>query len=164
MCRDCEQIFKKKSSYLKHMDVSPCQTHKIKCMVNGCQEKFKTQNQLAYHLTFAHEDLVPWKCPFCPMKYARPDVLKRHVAEQHQGLKRKAEVDFKCPCGYSSDRKVNLDRHVKVCPAHRTGAATFLARAFENSTAVQPVDKALDALNKTFDAVRQAMAKHQAWA
>ena len=95
------------------------------------------------------------------MEFARPDVLKRHVAEKHQGIKRKAEVDFKCPCGYASDRKVNLDRHIKVCPAHRTGAANFLMSAFATSTAVQPVDKALDALNKTFDAVRRAMAKHQ---
>lgn len=159
VCPDCGQIFKKRASYAKHMDVSSCQTNKIPCQI--CQVKFKTDVQLAAHLRDAYEDAAPWKCAECPMKFARLDVFKRHVTEMHQGIKRKAEMDCKCPCGYVSNRKLNWDRHVKVCPAHRIGAADFLHKAFANSTAGSAVDKALDALHKTVEAARQAMVKHQ---
>ena len=159
-CADCGQIFKKRASYNKHMDVSSCQTHKIPCQI--CQVKFKTDFQLANHLQEMHGDEKPWKCSQCPMEFGRKDVFQRHTNEKHKGTKRKeVPAECVCPCGYVPTRKLNWDRHTDVCPAHRIGAVDFLHKAFVKSKANSAEEKAIDALRLLVEAVRQAILKQK---
>jgi hypothetical protein len=96
------------------------------------------------------------------MEFQRQDVFQRHTNEKHKGTKRKeVPVEFVCPCGYVPTRKLHWDRHTKVCPAHRTGAVDFLHKAFVNSKANSPEEKAIDALRQTVEAVRQAILKQK---
>ena len=159
-CADCGQVFKKRASHAKHLDTSPCQTHKIPCQI--CQVKFKEHFQLANQLRDVHGDETPWKCSQCPMEFQRQDVFQRHINEKHKGIKRKEVlVECVCSCGYAPTRKLNWDRHINVCPAHRTGARAFLQKALANSKANSPEEKVIDALYQTVEAARQALLKQK---
>ena len=154
-CPECSKTFKSKKSHTKH--VEECQkSHK--CTL--CPERFKAEHQLIRHNSTAHDISNLWKCEVCSKEFVRRDLMQRHTKEVHNGKKRKAECGTStCPCGFSSDRKLNWDRHVNKCPAHRQGARTMLHAIFEKSTTHEDqVEKAMSALFLVYSAAVAATA------
>ena len=69
---------------------------KHKCSI--CDKDFSTKGSLNRHINDVHEANRTFKCPECPLKFARQDTLDRHVISAKANWKLHG-VALKCYCG-----------------------------------------------------------------
>ena len=127
-CERCPYITDRRSNLDRH-------NCRIKCV--QCEEFFTTKRQLTTHVVKVHERV----CSVCGKEFSRKDNLKTHVKSRHnltiaegtlktsigymkinEGLEKKrikyafANKTKICDiCGFTSQRKYNLKRHIEAC-------------------------------------------------
>ena len=73
---------------------------KHKCSI--CDKDFSTKGSLNRHINDVHEANRTFKCPECPLKFARQDTLDRHVISAKANWKLHG-VPLICACGKDFD-------------------------------------------------------------
>ena len=63
-----------------------------------CDKEFSTQGSLNRHINDVHEEKTAFKCPDCPLMFARRDTLDKHVNSAKANWKLHG-VALKCYCG-----------------------------------------------------------------
>ncbi|SEI35459.1 YALIA101S07e01684g1_1 [Yarrowia lipolytica] len=66
---------------------------KFKCKHPGCEKTFNRRDYLIRH-SANHLDTLPFQCPQCPMKFARADLLQKHLnTRSHERRKKREEKE-----------------------------------------------------------------------
>lgn len=92
---------------------------KFEC--NECMKTFLKKNNLNNHILAKHSDVEKFLCSFCKKEFSYKQSLNRHMNVKH---KITISVYTCSECGYSSQLKFMLTRHIKS--VHQSGNDNFL--------------------------------------
>ncbi|CAN6648432.1 hypothetical protein TRVA0_023S00606 [Trichomonascus vanleenenianus] len=68
---------------------------KFKCTHPGCNKSFNRRDYLIRH-SANHLDVLPFKCPKCPQRFARADLMEKHQnSKSHEKRRRREEKQLK---------------------------------------------------------------------
>ncbi|KAI1111439.1 hypothetical protein F5Y14DRAFT_443325 [Nemania sp. NC0429] len=87
----------------------------FQCAVPGCQKAFRRKEHLTRHLK-SHDTEPQYVCHICGRRYARSDVLKRHVEFHPQYYKPKRNF---IACTRCRESKTKCDEETPCKPCHR---------------------------------------------
>ncbi|KAI0911024.1 hypothetical protein F4823DRAFT_623826 [Ustulina deusta] len=90
---------------------------RFECAIPGCRKVFRRKEHLTRHLK-SHDSQLQYACHICGRRYARSDVLKRHVEFHPQYYKPKR--DF-IACTRCRDSKTKCDEESPCKPCSRRG-------------------------------------------
>ena len=94
-----------------------CKTSENDCnedthMCSECGNKYKNSKSLREHIKFSH-DLKHLDCPNCSYKTRRPNELKKHQLEVHEGIKKhKVKNSFCDQCAYRATSAAHIKQHI----------------------------------------------------
>ena len=106
-CSDCGSNFTNFTEMKRH----PCTTENEPVKCNFCEEAFRTERGLKYHLLSMHSvtDQDRVLCPHCGDPFVAGS-LKAHIKYMHEST----SADFSCSqCPYRCKRKADLVSHTK---------------------------------------------------
>ncbi|TRY60974.1 hypothetical protein TCAL_16286 [Tigriopus californicus] len=121
------------TSYYKYWDIFEVEDHMVKLnkesMCRHCGYKSKLSANVKKHIRRIHMKATPFPCKFCTFKFKDKSDLQNHYKIKHGVVLRAREIDHLfmlsmithipgttsvlCKiCGYSSNSKPNVKRHV----------------------------------------------------
>ena len=108
-CEICDEKFKSNPSLGEHMKTHRRKIYPCKRCGKRFWKKYLRQHVRSYCVISKTYTLgIVYNCIKCRMHFLAPSLLKRHVAEVHEVLKK-----FTCVyCGYSCLRKWNMNQHI----------------------------------------------------
>ncbi|KAI1813030.1 hypothetical protein GGS20DRAFT_500838 [Poronia punctata] len=89
-------------------------TRRFECSVPGCDKLFRRKEHLTRHLK-SHDSLPQYVCPICGRRYARSDVLKRHIDFHPQTVKTARRSFVACHRCHENKIKCDDDNPCKPC-------------------------------------------------
>ncbi|KAI1364926.1 hypothetical protein F5Y08DRAFT_328321 [Xylaria arbuscula] len=92
-------------------------TKRFECEVPGCGKVFRRKEHLTRHLK-SHDTQLQYACHICGRRYARSDVLKRHVEFHPQYYRPKREF---IACTRCRESKTKCDEEHPCKPCNRRG-------------------------------------------
>ncbi|KAI1279629.1 hypothetical protein F5Y07DRAFT_396678 [Xylaria sp. FL0933] len=109
---------------------------RFECAIPGCRKVFRRKEHLTRHLK-SHDGQLQYVCHICGRRYARSDVLKRHVEFHPQYYKPKR--DFTA-CTRCRESKTKCDEESPCRPCTRRGLECVRAN---NSRIILDVDNSV---------------------
>ena len=90
-CHLCQKTFASKDSMERHKNSIHL---RLKQMCSVCVKEFSNKDSLKRHVNDVQEERKKFKCPDCPLTFARSDNCYRHVTVRSDPL-----LNFcNCPC------------------------------------------------------------------
>ncbi|XP_041470859.1 histone-lysine N-methyltransferase PRDM9-like [Lytechinus variegatus] len=153
-CKECNQIYNRKSALRQHLS----EFHGHRCRIclaklTPCEKHKKTQQASTKNGPHAGKTLVvssapeepkdmlgkttnyyerPFKCRYCSNRYSTRNSVKAHEREQHTG-----DLFFKCPhCEKVFGREYRLIDHLRTHEENRMYRCTLCPRTFASESAL----------------------------
>ncbi|KAI0112168.1 hypothetical protein GGR51DRAFT_568978 [Nemania sp. FL0031] len=102
---------------------------RFECTVPNCKKLFRRKEHLTRHLK-SHDAQLQYACHICGRRYARSDVLKRHVEFHPQNYKSKRNF---VACARCRESKTKCDEENPCSPCRRKGLQCARAKSNEAS-------------------------------
>ena len=121
-CPECHKTFARKETMQCHMNSIHLQL-KHRCSI--CDREFSTKGSLTRHINDVHKERRTFKCPECPLTFARQETLDKHVRNAKANWKLHG-LSLRCSaCGVEYDapnHHAAMTRDCHECKRDKTSA------------------------------------------
>lgn len=108
ICGDCGYLPKRVRDLINHRNAIHLGLKLFKCQIDGCDASFSVKSSLQRHVRIVHDNLKPFICQPCDLKFSTQAQLNGHTAGIHFKIRHPCT---QCQKSYSD--KCNLKRHVR---------------------------------------------------